>query len=97
MKSGVDQLNNSTQLLSKIYKNIFSLLILADCRYIDQDFGYSENEVMHNFLSAHEFKIYDDLTILQSTITDPKICIVLDELKISQFIDTYGHPYEDQL
>ena len=93
IKSGIDQINDSRMLLSRVYKNIYSTLILADWRSIDSEFGCAELEEIDNLLSLNEFDVYRSLEKLQDSFSKSKICVILDESSIDKLVQKYGHPY----
>jgi hypothetical protein len=95
IKDGLVQIKNSEVLLQKVYKNISSILIFADCRCIDSDFGYASSEIIDTLLNEKGFLINDSLNILKGEIPKEKICIFLDKIQVTNFIKAYGNPYAD--
>lgn len=94
IKSGIDQLKESQFLLSKAFKNVFSILILADCRSIDSDFGYTESSMRDLLLAENEFQICSAIDILKTPLIDTKICIIFDESQVQKLVTKYGNPYD---
>ena len=94
IKSGIDQLNASNKLLSRVFKNIFSILILGDCRSIDPEFGCATSEEINNLLSIHEFPICESFEVFSGPAFGAKNCLILDGHQINNLVDKYGDPYE---
>jgi hypothetical protein len=95
IKDGLVQTKNAELLLKRVYKTVSQILIFADCRTIDSDFGYASSDVIDTLFEDKDFFISDNLIILKGEILEKKICIFLDEHEVSKFIQKYGNPYED--
>jgi hypothetical protein len=96
IKSGIDQLNTSNKLLSRVFKNIFSILILGYCRSIDSEFGCASSEERNNLLSIHEFPICKSFEVFSGSVFGAKNCLILDSHQINNLVNKYGHPYESE-
>ncbi len=95
VKKGRSQINDNLQLLSSINPKFCALLVLCDCRVLDQEFGVMSQEMRDQILTSTEYSIYQGISDIPKIIPATKSMWILDEISVLEMVKQFGPPLEE--
>ena len=91
---GKSQVNSNQELLSNIYPNVAAILVLADCRCFDSEFGYAIEMVTETTQNGSSYQLVGGLKPPEITNESNKFLWLINESEVTRIADIYGPPYE---
>lgn len=94
-KRGISQIKSNVDLVSVLCPNLASILVLADCRRFDKNFGYAIDKVMMLIQNEMNFSLITGLDPPVMESESKNIFWIISDGDIEKIAQIYGSPQDE--
>jgi hypothetical protein len=92
VSKGIKQLAETHRILRARYKSITSVLVAADCREFNENFGHTDESTITTMASKAGYRVDSDLENISSIERSQQYFYALDATAVMHLAATYGGP-----